>query len=159
LRDILRIQWVWKTVKKAEKGRERDRRKKEKRNGLIDWFMIKKQFEERVQDKAYSRSPDFFRLFTAGFEVPREFPVLRSGTAAGLPTRRVLGGEWDTPRLGGGLGAGSSVCIGAESERARGEAEKGGAAGKERVEGAKTSDDGRERVGGGDLLEGDIAPP
>ncbi len=41
LRDILRIQWVWKTVKKAEKGRERDRRKKEKRNGLIDWFMIK----------------------------------------------------------------------------------------------------------------------
>jgi len=96
LRDILRIQWVWKTVKKAEKGRERDRRKKEKRNGLIDWFMIKKQFEERVQDKAYSRSPDFFRLFTAGFEVPREFPVLRSGTAAGLPTRRVLGGVGHT---------------------------------------------------------------
>ncbi len=75
------------------------------------------------------------------------------------PVYRVLGGEWDTPRLGGGLGAGSSVCIGAESERARGEAEKGGAAGKERVEGAKTSDDGRERVGGGDLSEGDIAPP
>ncbi len=43
MRDILRIQWVWKTVKKAEKGRERDRRKKEKRNGLIDWFMIKKK--------------------------------------------------------------------------------------------------------------------